>query len=852
MNHNFRPHRHVPNGRSRDVRAAALLSCLALPIAQDELKVPALLPHTDPDLKTEVWVAPLKDGAIASDPLLLSEAERRAEDAAMRALTRGQNQPVHPDHAGVEAVDPKFGPAFAPSAAKSGVDARLHHQVDRAEDGTLWVHGGTYKARFGADGAEFIPFLGSHAPQNFPVRFRPAVVSLGGARLAFESNVLPQLEGNSALYARGSFVERYDTRAGSLEQLFVFDSLPGQGELVVQLDVVSELVGNITSEGLEWRNELGAVTYSSAIAVDARGYRWPIATELTADGVTLRVPAAVTAEALLPLVIDPILANYVPSGSPTFDDYDPDTAYDFDNGRFAIIWNRAFSATDHDVWAEMFDSFGNPIASSGAYVDFTSSFWTQAKVANNRIASQFLVVAQRTPSGGGTPEIWGRTREAENTTQGVQFQISAASGNKQFPDVGGDPNQAAPTYYCVVWERVFTVGVDHDVHARLVTNASTLLGTGEILIDNSGGSYDAVPTVSKSNGISPASTQEWNIVWQRRFNANDWDIRGAQVHWNGTITQATFSVDFSGRNDLAPKASSPLDPIEGPRTYLVVYQGLDGADWDIYGRALKGATTVSLDNLSETWVSGSTTDEFSPCVDTNGQHFAVGYHRRFSTSTTDFDTYVAGVYLADTDLRVSEGPLNLAFSGTFEGNVELCARRSSGLVSDFVGIVWVDSGVERNIEGALYELRDTFGQVGASYCNSTTNSTGMRGVMTVTGAGSTFLNELFLGVSQLPLNQTVLFVTSRTQGFVPNAGGSQGNLCLGGALGRFTRPGQILNSGGAGAATLQVDLTQVPTPNALVSVLAGETWNFQGWHRDTTGGGAPTSNFTNGASVIFN
>ena len=38
--------------------------------------------------------------------------------------------------------------------------------------------------------------------------------------------------------------------------------------------------------------------------------------------------------------------------------------------------------------------------------------------------------------------------------------------------------------------------------------------------------------------------------------------------------------------------------------------------------------------------------------------------------------------------------------------------------------------------------------------------------------------------------------------------------------------------------------------DGAVAVVAGETWNFQGWHRDAVGGSA-TSNFTQGVSVTF-
>ena len=79
---------------------------------------------------------------------------------------------------------------------------------------------------------------------------------------------------------------------------------------------------------------------------------------------------------------------------------------------------------------------------------------------------------------------------------------------------------------------------------------------------------------------------------------------------------------------------------------------------------------------------------------------------------------------------------------------------------------------------------------------------------------------------------------------------SQGVLCLGGAIGRYVGPGEILNSGSGGSFSLQLDLGQTPSPTGFVSIQAGETWNFTAWHRDAVGG-TTTSNFTDGLEVVF-
>ena len=140
--------------------------------------------------------------------------------------------------------------------------------------------------------------------------------------------------------------------------------------------------------------------------------------------------------------------------------------------------------------------------------------------------------------------------------------------------------------------------------------------------------------------------------------------------------------------------------------------------------------------------------------------------------------------------------------------------------------------------------------LGTNYCTAVANSSGAIGTMSALGSASAASNNLDLIASDLPANQFGIFVTSMTQAFVPGAGGtSNGNLCLGGALGRFTQPSQILNSGSAGEFTLNVDTTMFPQGAGFIAVNAGETWNFQAWYRDPVGLG---SNFTDGLEIAFN
>ncbi|MEZ6016391.1 MAG: hypothetical protein R3F49_14835 [Planctomycetota bacterium] len=142
------------------------------------------------------------------------------------------------------------------------------------------------------------------------------------------------------------------------------------------------------------------------------------------------------------------------------------------------------------------------------------------------------------------------------------------------------------------------------------------------------------------------------------------------------------------------------------------------------------------------------------------------------------------------------------------------------------------------------------GGVGTNFCVANANSTGQTGRIAGSGSASVAANGLTLSADQLPNNAFGFFLTSTTQSFVANPAGSQGNLCLGGSIGRYVGAGQIKNTGATGAFSLALDLTQTPTPTGFVSVTVGQTRYFQAWHRDVAAGAA-TSNFTNGLAVTF-
>lgn len=164
------------------------------------------------------------------------------------------------------------------------------------------------------------------------------------------------------------------------------------------------------------------------------------------------------------------------------------------------------------------------------------------------------------------------------------------------------------------------------------------------------------------------------------------------------------------------------------------------------------------------------------------------------------------------------------------------------------GTVWVIAEIGLPGGGFRNALLTTGVTMGLPHCSSQPHVGGHRA--RIQALGSTVLadHDLSLRCVDMPTQAYALFIASRDAGFVPGAGGSQGDLCLGGTLGRYNA--QLQNSGTAGMVEIPVDLTAIPAGPSLVAAVPGATWHFQCWFRDLAGGVA-TSNFSDAVGVTL-
>jgi hypothetical protein len=552
---------------------AALRAALPLPVA---LSVASLAVAQAPDaagvsLASETLHEDVKTYTPSLTPAQLAAIE--AQDAADRAQSLPLPAPAADATRSLDVV-PAIG--HLRRAPEVLLDAT-------AVPGTVWGGGSDWKAEFAPRGVTYFPRVGRSAA-SAPTSFELARVTRGGDALSFR-NASVRTEGQSVVMDRGTLREVYHLGLETLEQTFVFDTLVGEGDLVLDVAVASAWEPMSGEELIRFVGPVGEVTYGRAFVFDASGARQEIERTWTGEGIRLTVPAAFLAGAVLPLTVDPVIVATVTNVLDD-DESNPDVVYDSNSSRYWIAYQDYFSATDSDVWVIPMTpggTFGTSLA-----IDFTGDSWVQPAVAVSPASGNMLVVASTTPDGPGSANADIEGRFVDTTTlalSGAQFLIDETSLSCVKPDVGGSTWTGAPfADYCVVWEREFNP-TDHDILARVVNQDGTFL-TSTIFLSNSGSNDDYAPAISKSRGDESFNGDFWNIAWIRDANQ---DGLGTPLLAPHLLRRHAERRDGAGRvqhgaGEQRVDVTSSFDttvPGLGERPFIVVFDR-DVNNGDIY------------------------------------------------------------------------------------------------------------------------------------------------------------------------------------------------------------------------------------------------------------------------------
>lgn len=511
----------------------------------------------------------------------------------------------------------------ATSQAASAVPfAGRHGLVFDAVGGVHWVANDGWKASFDPVGATFVPFLGSDAPHNYPVRFdlhaatvAGAVIQVGDAEVVRHDRTI-HLE-------RGGLLEQYVVGDAGIEQRFLFRSLPGRGELVLSIGVNGEFAVAPSADGHRLSNERGSFGYGRATAFDANGEQVPVETTWDGAGFRLVVPAAFVAKARLPLLVDPMIGNVQTLSTSTVAVVSPDLVHEVSRDLLVACWTAVFSQTDSDIYAHTLDASSTPIGSMMA-IDISGTSWDKSRIACLDVLDRCMVVAECS-SGSSMHWIGGRVLAPYPANVDPPVVIRQDNQSHLAPDVGGNPN-ANGGWFAVVYETVYQP-LDHDIEAQMVDFAG-VVASATMIVDYSL-AFDHSPRISKSCGIGAPADQGWCITYrhdagsfgQAMFDTLRWPLGGLLGSGGRPIAPLSTLI---GPAEVA--VSSPL--ATSPSLFLVIDTEKPSSNPNnvmLRGTIVDLAGNVVSANIPLTAPANSCS---KPAVDTDGYRFVLSYQQQ--------------------------------------------------------------------------------------------------------------------------------------------------------------------------------------------------------------------------------
>jgi len=736
---------------------------------------------------------------------------------------------------------------LAPGTRATAEHAPLFDQIsyDEPRDGQLWVRGKTYKASFGFDGATYIPFLGSDAPRNMPVRMSLQAASLGGQALSLNNGASWSRDGDAVTLERGEVDVRYHIGINSIEQTFLVDELPFDGDLVVRVAVETELSQRSTENGFLFDGERGGVHYGEVTVFDFDGRSQAVESRLEEGEITIRVPEGFLREASLPLVIDPVISTH---GASTghLDSWAGDMAFDATHGRFMQTFTHNFSADDSDVYSTTVDEQGTIHFADAAWIDVTSADWTDPSIANNNAANSFLIASRVNVNN--VAQVWSRTRTLPGTGMGIQRKLNLTSDYCAVPKVGGDGNVDGTTYFCVAWGEYQGSDI-YDIRYRLINSDGTA-ASSVVTLDSSMNEIDPMICISKGVGIGEASQRSWNLTWAHHPDEDSSDIRGAQLRPNGWLKTPAFNMVSTPTRSFHANVSAPLiTGVGGTPDYLVAYVVTNepfGSNLNariFKGDSLQGSydlTQLEADVLGQQHTDH---DQNNPHVATDGVQFVVAYTERASENTQEnvfvssFGHHASNLFLTETKEQISTGEGRHRYPNIASAaDAGLAGSRSVGF--SWLRMIYDGNDADYDTLGGVYRTPAGYADIGNSTCDGSVNTTGQAATFRAFGVDHPAFNQVFLDVDNLPAFQWGQFLMSQSQANLPIGSGF---LCLGGPQIRL--PSTVGNSWFYGAVGTQLDLTALPP---AANVMIGQSWFFQYWYRDTG-----TSNLSNALRIDF-
>lgn len=376
---------------------------------------------------------------------------------------------------------------------------------------------------------------------------------------------------------------------------------------------------------------------------------------------------------------------------------------------------------------------------------------------------------------------------------------------------------------------------DADIHARLIDTNGVPAGAGTIFVDNSTGTSDSFPSISKTNGGG-----NWNVVWQRAGPNAASAIRGAKVNWNGFISYPSFQISSALQAQWRPTATGL---IAGSERFFVACEKYFGNDADIMVYLVNGSVNEQELSLSSLFPATLLKDQRSPSIETDGAHALVAWSEIDQATSLHYDLFASEIFTTPTGMGVKENRIVISTSTAWDYEPEVCSPESSNpaqSTQDY-SVSWYEGGSFFNDNVWCALVRGSVGGPVSLFCTQAdypcpcgdsgflsgcpNSQTSLGAHMSTSGGASTLAPTLSLNIERMKPNATSLVF----QGTGVSGGPlGDGVRCVYGTVIRFTPHTNNALGGavypGPGEPSLAV-MGQIP--------LQGGTFYCQTWYRDT-------------------
>jgi hypothetical protein len=293
------------------------------------------------------------------------------------------------------------------------------------------------------------------------------------------------------------------------------------------------------------------------------------------------------------------------------------------NGTSVAAWVNAYSQSDHDIWAQRFDEFGQPTGSP-IQVDFTTANSYLPRVAMDG-NGRFVVTWQNVDSLGNS-SIMMRYFDASNAP--ITPIATITSGSNEFQPAVAASNGS----FVITWVHQYST-TDRDIYAErfVVTNGLPFAqGVFGVNVDTN----DELAT-----SVAMAPDGRFDVAYERHYSGEDWDIFANQYSGGGTLLRAMIPINFDGLPEFAPSIS-----MDNAGDAVVAYQRYNGVDFGIDVNRLTSTGSVGPMITVQDVVGINETDPTVALLPTGG---------RFVVSFQLNDTAIAVSEFAANDVQVA-------------------------------------------------------------------------------------------------------------------------------------------------------------------------------------------------------